>query len=346
MKRTLLIILSVVAVFLILGVAFTWLMGPKVGQTFSTVSNALPDGYGGGGAPEGPAFLPQAAPSVVQGFAPRPMLESKRAAGQAPAPALDASLPNAGGGSGQPAQPQERLVIENADLAVVVKDPKASMKEIGDLAKQYGGFVVSSNLYQSYSPAGKEIPEASIVIRVTSDKLDDALTKIKAGAVDVQSENRSGQDVTSQYVDLQAQLKAKQAAEEKLLEIMDQATRAEDVLNTYLQAQNVETEIEQLKGQIKYLEESASLSAISVRLIAEEGTQPIQVGPWRPAGAAKEAIQRLIVFFQNFVEFLITFVLYILPALILIAIPVFLVYLAGRAVYRRFRKPKVEEVKG
>jgi hypothetical protein len=110
--------------------------------------------------------------------------------------------------------------------------------------------------------------------------------------------------------------------------------------------QSVQTQIEQLKGQIKYLEESAALSAISVRLIAEEGTQPIQVGPWRPAGAAKEAIQRLIVFFQSFVEFLITFVLYVLPALILIAIPLFLVYLAGRAIYRRFRKTKVEEIKG
>ena len=121
-------------------------------------------------------------------------------------------------------------------------------------------------------------------------------------------ENRSGQDVTSQYVDLQAQLKAKQAAEKKLLEIMDKATRAEDVLAIYLQVQTVQTEIEQLKGQIKYLEESAALSAISVQLIAEESTQPIVVGPWKPEGAAKLAIQDLIFFFQNFVDFLIRFV--------------------------------------
>lgn len=338
MRRTLFTILSVVAAFLIIGILLMRLTGPKVGRTFSTISGQL-DGYGGGVAngPQAPAAQPPAA---------RSLLESKSAPGQAPAPALDSSLPNVGGGAGQPVQAQERLVIENADLAIVVKDPKASMKEIGDLAKQYGGFVVSSNLYQSYSPAGKEVPEANIVIRVPSDKLDEALVKIKEGTVDVQSENRSGQDVTSQYVDLQAQLKAKQAAEEKLLEIMDQATRAEDVLNTYLQVQNVQTEIEQLKGQIKYLQESAALSAVSVRLIAEEGTQPIKVGPWTPSGAAKEAIQNLVVFFRNFVEFLITFVLYLLPALILIAIPLFLIYLAGRAIYRRFNKPKAEEIKG
>jgi hypothetical protein len=182
---------------------------------------------------------------------------------------------------------------------------------------------------------------------VPSEKLDEALTKIKEGAIDVPRENRSGQDVTSQYVDLKAQLTAKQAAEKKLLEIMDQATRAEDVLAIYLQVQTVQTEIEQLKGQIKYLEESAALSAISVQLIAEESTQPIVVGPWKPEGAAKQAIQDLIFFFQNFVDFLIRFALLTLPALILIAIPLFIVYLIGRAAYRRFLKPRVivEEAK-
>jgi cytochrome c-type biogenesis protein CcmH/NrfF len=143
-------------------------------------------------------------------------------------------------------------------------------------------------------------------------------------------------------VDLQSRLKAKQAAEAKLLEIMEQATRAEDVLAIYLQVQTVQTEIEQLKGQIQYLEESSAMSSISVRLIAEAGTQPIEIGPWKPEGAAKEAIQDLIFFVQNFADFLIRFVLLTLPALILIAIPLLLVYLVGRAIYRRTRRSRVE----
>ncbi len=328
MKRTLFIILSVVVVFFMIGITLARLTGPKIGNTFSTISAELPGS--GGGAPEGYFEGDRQA----QEFAP-----------EAPAPAFDSA-----NSTGQPAQ--ERLVIENADLAIVVKDPKARMEEISNLAREYGGFVVSSNLYQSYSSMGQEVPEASIVIRVPSEKLDEALTRIKKGAVDVTYENRSGQDVTSQYVDLQAQLKAKQAAEAQLLEIMDQAVRAEDVLAIYLQVQTVQTQIEQLKGQIKYLEESAALSAISVRLVAEEGTQPIEVGPWTLEGTAKDAIQDLIRFFQGFVEFLTRFVLFTLPALILIAIPLYLVFLGGRAVYRRFRKSQVtveekhEEIKG
>ena len=186
------------------------------------------------------------------------------------------------------------------------------------------------------------MPEATVAIRVPSERLEEALEQIKEGAVDIDYENVSGQDVTSQYVDLQSQLKAKEAAEKKLLEILDQAQRAEDVLAIYLQVQSVQTEIEVLKGQIKYYEESAALSAISVRLIAEESSQPITVGPWTPGGAVKEAIEDLIRFVQNFVDFLIYFVLSILPALILIGIPLYLVYLGGRALYRRFNKSKVE----
>ena len=319
MRRPIIIILSVIGIFLLLGTSIMYLFGPRTATTFSNVSRDL--GGFGGGAPEA-------------GVAP-----------VAEAPAIDSSAYDQSQDTfNRAAQAQERLVIENADLTIVVKDPEARMKEINDLAKELGGYVVSSNLYQDTS-TGKEVPQANIVIRVPSEKLDEALAKIKEGAVDVPHENRSGQDVTSQYVDLQAQLKAKEAAEKKLLEILDQATRAEDVLAIYLQVQSVQTEIEQLKGQIKYLEESAALSAISVQLVAEESTQPIEIGPWKPEGAAKAAIQDLIFFFQNFVDFLIRFVLFALPALIMIGIPVFLLFLAGRALIRRSRKSnkKVEQ---
>ena len=311
MKRPLFIILSVIAVVLVLAFATSLFSRGSANPSF--VSRDF--GYGGGApATEAPA--------------------------EAPAPAVDFYAPGAeeAANTGTNVQTQERLVIENADLAIVVKDPKARMAEINALASEMGGYVVSSNLFQSFTSFGKEVPEATIVIRVPSERLDDALIRIKEDAININYENRTGQDITNIYVDLQSQLKAKQAAEAKLLEIMDQATRAEDVLAIYLQVQQVQTEIEMLKGQIQYYDESVATSAISVRLIAEEGTQPIEIGPWTPSGAAREAIQDLILFVQDFVEVLIRFVLLTLPALVLIAIPLFLIYLAGRAVYRRVRK--------
>jgi len=322
MKRPLIIVFSVVAIFLLIGLTTMRAFSPDVGNTFNAVSRDLSYGSGGGGA--------------------SPALEAPM---PAQLPASESAGPSAQDAFSTGPVAQDRLVIENADLAIVVKDPKTRMKEISDLAKQMGGYVVSSNLGEDIS-TGQKVPQGSIVIRVPSEKLYEALTKIKAGAIDVPHENRSGQDVTSQYVDLQAQLTAKQAAEKKLLEIMDQATRSEDVLNAYSQVQSIQTEIEQLKGQIKYLEESAALSAITVQLIAEASTQPIEVGPWKPEGAAKQAIQDLIFFFQNFVDFLIRLVLLTLPALVLIAIPLFVLYLIGRAVYRRVRRTTVNVDEG
>jgi len=316
MKRPI-IIVSVVVVFVLLGASMLSFFSLSAQR-----SVAFEPGYGGGAAPE-VGFAP-AEPAFLDASAPLPASEEVK---------------------NSFVQGQERLVIENADLAIVVKDPKARMNRINDLTKELGGFVVSSNLYQSFTSAGVEVPEASMVIRVPSEKLDEALDEIKRGVVDVQYENRSGLDVTSQYVDLQSQLSAKQAAEKKLLEILDKAEKAEDVLAIYLQVQSVQTEIEVLKGQIKYYEESAALSAISVRIIAEEGTQPIEIGPWKPEGAAKDAVQDLIFFFQNFVDFLIRFGLFILPSLILIAIPLYAFFVGGRALIRRFGKTraKVEE---
>jgi len=333
MKRVLLIILGVVAVVAILGISFAGL-STRNSQNRSLDTYGLPAiGMGGGGG------APAATQAPAAAEAPLPPDMAYDATGNAVKSVESSSA------TGQTVQVQERMVIQTADLAIVVQNPQVRMTEISKMAQDMGGYVVSSNLYQTSTSLGKQVPEATIVVRVPSEKLDEALVLIKKDAGDVPYENRSGQDVTSTYVDLQAQLKAKEAAEAQLLKIMNDAVRAEDVLNTYMQVQAIQTEIEQLKGQIKYYDEAVALSSISVRLIAEEGTQPIEIGPWKPAGAVKQAIEDLIVFFQNFVDFLIRFVIYILPALILIAIPLLIIFFIGRAIYRRGRKSKtvVEE---
>ena len=330
MKRVLLIILAVVAVVAILGISFAGLtsMNSQKRSLDNFGAPAIGMGGGGGGA------VPEAPAAAMEPPAPDMAYD---AAGDAVKSIESSSA------TGQTVQAQERMVIQTADLAIVVKDPQARMTEIGRMAQEMGGYVVSSNLYQSYTTMGKEVPEATVVIRVPSEKLDEALALIKKDAGDIQYENISGQDVTNAYVDLQSQLRAKEAAEAQLLKIMNDAVRAEDVLAVYMQVQTIQTEIEQLKGQIKYYEEAAALSSVSVRLIAEESTQPIEIGPWTPSGAAKDAIEDLILFFQNFVDFLLRFTIFVLPALLLIAIPLLIIFFIGRAIYRRARRPKVAE---
>jgi hypothetical protein len=242
--------------------------------------------------------------------------------------------------SGVSATNAERIVIQNADLVIVVSDVKGRMENIQVMAQQMGGFVVSSNLYQSQTSDYIEVPEAQIVIRVPAEQLDKALEQIKKDVVEVQNENRSGQDVTAEYVDLQSRLKNYESAEAQLEEIMDNATKTEDVVNIFNQLVYYREQIELVKGQMKYYEEAAALSAITIRIVAEETIQPVVIGKWQPQGVALEAVQDLINFLKGFVNFLIRFVIFILPVMIFIFIPVYLAFIGVRALFRKMRGSK------
>lgn len=246
----------------------------------------------------------------------------------------------ANSGSGVPAASIERIIIKNADLAIVVADVEGRMEAIQKMAEVMGGFVVASNLYQSYTNNYVEVPEATMTIRVPSDKLDEAMTQIKKDTVEVQNESISGQDVTSEYVDLQSRLKNLEAAEVQLEKILEGATDTEDVVNIFNQLVYYREQIEMVKGQIKYYDEAAALSAISIRIIAEETIQPVVIGKWEPKGVALEAVQDLIDFLKDFVDFLIRFVIYTLPVWIIVGIPLYFVFLGVRKLFRKMRSTK------
>jgi hypothetical protein len=215
------------------------------------------------------------------------------------------------------------------------------MENIQVMAQQMGGFVVSSNLYQSYTSNYVEVPEAQVVVRVPSEKLEEAMDQIKKDVVEVQTENVSGQDVTAEYVDLKSRLKNLEAAEAQLDEILQSATETEDVVNVFNQLVYYREQIELVKGQIKYYDEAAALSAVSVRIIAEETVQPLVIGKWEPKGVALEAVQDLIDFLQGFTEFIIRFVIYVLPSWLIVGIPLYLIFIGGRKLFRKLRGNKV-----
>ena len=288
-------------------------------RQFSTVSSEL-DGYGGGSAPAAPEAAYDAIPMATAG------------------------APQVQNSGGVEAVAVERIVIQNADIAIVVSDVEVRMRDIEVMAQQMGGFVVSSNLYQSYTNNYIEVPEAQVVIRVPAEKLEDALKQIKADVVEVRTETRSGQDVTAEYVDLKSRLANYEAAEQQLSQIMETATDTEDVVNIFNQLVYYREQIEVVKGQIKYYEEAAALSAITITIIAEEKDQPIEIGGWEPKGVAKEAVQDLVYFFQDFVNFLIRFVIYILPVWIMIGIPLYGVFIGIRALFRKLRGNKKKAV--
>jgi hypothetical protein len=241
----------------------------------------------------------------------------------------------------------DRIVIRNADMSIVVDDPADAMTAIGRMAERMGGFIVTSNMWKARNYNDVEVPEGNITIRVPAELLNQALDEIKAltnnTTQDVLTENISGQDVTEQYTNLNARLRNLEDAEEQLRTILDNATDTEAVLEVFNRLTEIREEIEVIKGQIKYYEESAALSAISVRIQAHEAVNPISVAGWKPSVTVSRALQSLVNAFQAIVDGLIWVVLYILPILLVLALPVVVFFLIIRGLVRRNRRKKAKD---
>ena len=242
----------------------------------------------------------------------------------------------------------ERIVIKNANLSIVVTDPAVSMDAISKLATGMGGFVVTSNLYKTTTSSGLEVPVANITIRVPVAQLDAALNQIKAMVdnkeVDILSEDVSGQDVTGEVTDLESRLRNLQAAETQLLEIMDNAIKTEDVISVFRELTTVRGEIEVIQGQIKYYRESASLSAINVNLQAKAAVEPITIAGWQPGVEVQKALQALVNGGKTLVNILIWLILFALPFLAVIFLPIFFIVKAirKRSQAKKSKEPKKE----
>jgi len=225
----------------------------------------------------------------------------------------------------QRASSERRIVIKNADLTIVVAEPAQAMETISKMAEDMGGFVVSSQLYKTRTEEGIEVPEASITIRVPAERLSEAMSQIKGLVedlkMDILSENVTGQDVTKEYTDLKSQLTNLEHAQKRLISIMEEATKTEDVLAVYRELKAVEEQIEVIKGQMKYYEEASALSAIQVNIRSKEAVKPLTIGGWQPVGVARDALQALINALKMIANIVIWAVIFCLPLTILLGLP-------------------------
>lgn len=156
----------------------------------------------------------------------------------------------------------ERKVIHQAQLELKVKNLEKAQMKIENKVAEYGGYVVESNVYRE----DEELVEGTITVRVPEAHFQDFLTDSEGEASEVVGRNVTGQDVTEQYVDLKARLKSKRAVEERLLAFMKDAEKTEDLLKISADLAVVQEEIEQLTGQIKYLENQTSYSTVNITL--------------------------------------------------------------------------------
>ena len=235
---------------------------------------------------------------------------------------------------------QERLIIRTADMSIVAADTEATLAQIAALADSSGGWVVSSNVYQS-----TDISKTGYIqIRVPAEGFQSVLDAIAGMAVEVTNVSTSGQDVTEEYVDLSARLGNLEATAARLRTFLEEARNVEEALAVNMELSRVEGEIEAMRGRIQYLEQSAAYSSIAVNVTPDELAQPIEVGGWQPSGVARQAIEALINALQIVANAAIWFILFALPILLVIAIPFVLLIWLIRRLRRRERERVVAPV--
>jgi hypothetical protein len=188
---------------------------------------------------------------------------------------------------------QDRMIVRIGDMRLVVEDVINARDDIAQLALRYDGYVVSSSIWGE-----EEEMRGQISIRVPDEKFDQALAELRELAVRVKSESTSSQDVTQEYTDLQARLNNAEATEKQYLALLEKATDVQDILSIYESLSRVRQEIEQIKGQMQYLERTSSMSLINVYLEPQATAKPLVGAGWSALEALKSAIRGIVVFGQ------------------------------------------------
>ena len=159
------------------------------------------------------------------------------------------SLQTAGGAQAA-AEAFERKIIRNADITVELENPEGAKQRLSSIAESSGGFIVTSESQQR-GDSGMHI---TVTMRVPAAQFGPAVDSIRSMGGRILQDKVTGQDVTEEYIDLQARIRTKQALEAQFLEIMKQAMSISDALEVQRQIAVVRTEIEQLEGRRSFLE--------------------------------------------------------------------------------------------
>lgn len=223
-----------------------------------------------------------------------------------------------GGSSGSGLTTTETKIIKTADITLEVKDVPAAIDELKALAAGQGGYLSSTNVQKNYNNR----LTGSATIRVPQSAFDAAIAGVK-GLGTVKSISTSGQDVTEEYVDLEAQKTSYTNQLAQYNAIMKQSTKVEDIISVQAQIDRVQTELDRLNGRLNYLNNRIDISTISVYL-----QEPEPVGG--QAGHDFVAtINEGIAGFFGMIDALIVLLFTLLPLIIL--------GLAGYGGYRWYR---------
>lgn len=257
---------------------------------------------------------------------------------QADAGEVQAVTEAAGAGNGQTSldadalTPQDsRKIVYNATLWLETKQYDQASADLSEAARQAGGYIQNSEMSGS---AEKGNRSAYYTLRVPSEHYSEFLNAA-AQAANLTRRSESTQDVTADYVDLEARLSSLEQQRQRLDELAAQAESLEDLLAIENQRTQVQYQIESYTGQMNVLKDQIAYSTVEIYL--DEVTELTPQSP-NFASRVAAAFRGSWSGFGNAVQSFVIGLIYLLPFLLCVAVVVVAIILVARRSAKRRSK--------
>ena len=214
-------------------------------------------------------------------------------------------------------------IVRNGSIALTIPDGSFNDRfaRVIAIARAGGGFVLSSQT--------QGVSSGSLTLRVPSAAFDQTLVRLRALGVPTSS-TVTGKDVTAQYVDYQAHLKILESRRSVLLQLMSRATTIGETITVENELNDVQLQIDQIEGQLRFLDDQVAQATIDVQLLEQNARSAVVAPGDIQNPSLGRALQRAV---QGFLAVLATVVVglgYLVPVAVLAGIVLLIVMLVRR----------------
>jgi hypothetical protein len=166
---------------------------------------------------------------------------------------------------------QQRAVISTGQIVLTSTDVGATRSRLDSVLARDGGRVADEN---TITDDHGTVTRAHLVVRVPSDRFDDAMTSL-SGIASLRSSSRKAEDVTTQVIDLHARIAAERAGVRRLRQLVSRTANLRALLDVERALTERQGELESLQQQRTYLADQTSLATITVDVTRRTTPTPV-----------------------------------------------------------------------
>lgn len=152
----------------------------------------------------------------------------------------------------EPSAEKSRVVLYNASLTLLLKEPDSLNKKLPELTKKYEGYVMT-------------LGDKLSTIRVPAPRLSNVLQELSTMGK-VTDRSLSGQDVTDDYTDYTIRLDNAEKARQRYLQLLEKAENVEAAVKVEKELERLNSEIDLLKGKLARFDHLAAFSTVTIHL--------------------------------------------------------------------------------